>query len=168
MSTVRELIPKEVAKREPFFPRTAWPLTQRMEELFEGFFRRPWMEPLGWERPLYRGLESPFELKLPLVDIIDHEDELIVRAELPGIKKKDIDLTIMDDCLTIVVDKEVKEEKKLERFYRCEMLHEGIERTVFFPVEVVSDKAKAEMHDGILDVVIPKLKKVKKHTVKVL
>ena len=167
MSTVREIIPRKVGKTTSRYPRTAWPFTRNLEEMLEGLFQRPGLEPLGWKRGTLDEFEPPFATVYPLVDLIDREKDLMVRAQVPGIRKDELDLTLMDDCLTIAVDREAKEEKKLERYYRCEMTHESFERTIFFPVEVDSDKAKAEMHDGILEIVIPKLKKVKKHTLKV-
>ena len=167
MSTVREVVPKKVGKTTSRYPRTAWPFTRNLEEMLEGLFQRPGMEPFGWKRAPLDEFEPPFTTGYPLVDLIDREKDLMVRAQVPGIRKDEIDLTVMDDCLTIAVDRETREEKKLERYYRCEMSQESFERTIFFPVEVDSDKAKAEMRDGILEIVIPKLKKVKKHTLKV-
>ena len=111
-------------------------------------------------------LEEKFDF-LPNVDIVDKGDFLLVRAEMPGVKKEEIDLTLTDDSLAITVEREAKEEKKEDRFYRAELSREGMARTIFFPVEVDSDKAKAHLADGILEIVVPKLTRVKRHTVKV-
>ena len=167
MSTVRELVPEKEEKRTRETARTAWPFARGMEDLFENFFHRPLAEPFGFKRPLPGVFEGPLEMRLPPVDLIDRDGELLVRAELPGIAREEIELTLMDDAITIVVNREFKEEKKGDRFYRAEMSHEGFERTVFFPVEVDSDKAKAKLADGILEIVVPKLKKLKRRTVKV-
>ena len=87
MSTVRELIPKKGEKRRRDVTRSAWPFGRGMEDVFEGLFRAPWAEPLGFRRPLMREFEAPFEAGLPAVDLIDREGELVLRAELPGVKK---------------------------------------------------------------------------------
>ncbi len=167
MSTVRELIPKKGEKRRRDVARSPWSFGRGMEDVFDGFFRAPWAEPLGFRRPFLRELEAPFDIGLPAVDLIDREGELVVRAELPGVKKEEIDLTLTDDSLAITVEREAKEEKKEDRFYRAEMSRESMARTVYFPVEVESGKAKAHLADGILEIVIPKMTKAKRHTVKV-
>lgn len=167
MTTVRELIPKKVGKLPKSVGPSTWPFTQGMEEFFENFLNRAWMEPFGFKRPIMREFESPLELRYPLVDLIDHDEELVVRAELPGVKKDEIELTITDEGLTITVDRELKEEEKTDRFYRCELAHGALERTVMFPIGVDVDKAKAMLREGMLEIVVPKLQKVKRHILKV-
>lgn len=137
-----------------------------MEELIENLFSRPWMEPLGWRRPLLAELES-FEMKFPRIDMVDRDNELLVRAELPGIDKKDLEITIADDFLTLSVHREVSDKEESEHYYRAEMARGAMERTIPLPVDVVSDKAKAELKDGILELVIPKATKVSRHKVSV-
>jgi HSP20 family protein len=106
-------------------------------------------------------------MRYPLVDMIDRDDVLFVRAELPGIKKDEIELTITEEGLTIAVDRELKDEEKTDRFYRCELAHGALERTVMFPVDVDVDKAKAELKEGVLEIRLPKAKKAKRHVLKV-
>ena len=166
MSTVREILPKKVAKSALPISRTL-PFGQGMEDLFETFFNRGWMEPFSMKRSLLPEIEPRIDLRFPLIDLIDRDDELLVRAELPGVKKNEIELTLTDEGLGIIVNRELKEEEKAERFYRCEMAHGTLERTVMFPIDVDVDKAKAELKDGVLNVVIPKAKKVKRHVLKV-
>ena len=74
---------------------------------------------------------------------------------------------ITDEGLTITVDRELKEEEKTDRFYRCELAHGALERTVMFPIDVEIDKAKAQLKEGVLEIVIPKLKSVKRRVLKV-
>jgi HSP20 family protein len=167
MSTVRELIPKKVGKLPKSGHSTTWPLTQNVEDMFEHFFNRFWMEPFNVKRPMMREFESPLEMRYPLVDLVDRDNELVVRAELPGVKKNEIELAITDEGLTITVDRELKEEEKTDRFYRCELAHGALERTVMFPIDVEIDKAKAQLKEGVLEIVIPKLKSVKRRVLKV-
>jgi len=168
MTTVRELIPKKIVGKEAHsVPRTVWPFTHNIEELFPSFFDRDWMEPFGFRRPVMPEFEGPLSMRYPLIDMIDKDDFLFVRAELPGIKKEEIELTLTEEGLTIMVDRELKEEEKTERFYRCELAHGALERTVLFPVEVDLDKAKAELKDGVLEIKIPKAKEMKRHVLKV-
>jgi HSP20 family protein len=165
MSTVRELTRKAPGKDSRSVARISKPLLG-IEELFENLFSRPWIEPMGWRRPLLAELES-FEMKFPRIDMVDRDNELLVRAELPGVEKKDLEITISDDFLTIVVNREVSEKEESEHFYRAEMVRGGLERTIPLPMDVVGDKAKAELKDGILELVIPKAAKVSRHKVSV-
>ena len=137
-----------------------------MEDFIESLFSRPWMEPVSWRRPLLAELEG-FELKFPRIDMVDRDSELLVRAELPGVEKKDLEITVADDFLTIAVHRGVSEKEESEHFYRAEMARGAIERTIPLPVDVVGDKAKAELKDGILELVIPKATKVSRHKVSV-
>jgi HSP20 family protein len=166
MTAVRELTtPKSPGKGSRSVGRISKPLLG-MEELFEGLFSRPWMEPMGWRRPLLAELEN-FEMKFPRIDMVDRDSELLVRAELPGVEKKDLEITIADDLLTILVHREVSEKEESEHFYRAEMNRGSMERTIPLPMGVVGDKAKAELKDGILELVIPKATKVSRHKVSV-
>ena len=137
-----------------------------MEDFIENLFSRPWMEPMSWRRPLLAELED-FEMKFPRIDMVDRESELLIRAELPGVEKKELEITVADDFLTIAVHREVSDKEESEHFYRAEMARGAMERTIPLPVDVVGDKARAELKDGILELVIPKATKVSRHRVSV-
>ena len=141
------------------------PLTHSMEEFFENFPPRRWMEtfePFGLKWPLGIDLERSFR-----VDILDREKELIVRAELPGVGKDDVEVTISGDRLMIEADREYEEEEKKETFYRHELGYGELMRTIALPVKVDVEHIEAELKDGILKVVLPKLQAAERHTVKV-
>ena len=137
-----------------------------MEDFIENLFSRSLMEPMGWRRPLLAELED-FEMKFPRIDMVDRDSELLVRAELPGVKKDELEITVDDDFLTIAVKREVAEKESSEHFFRAETSRGSMERTIPLPVDVVGDKAKAELKDGILELVIPKATKVSRHKVNV-
>ncbi|GAO35371.1 heat-shock protein Hsp20 [Sulfuricella sp. T08] len=63
---------------------------EEMERMMETFFPHGWMRPFLWERPLMSEPALPFEGKLPRVDVIDRDEEVLVRAEVPGVNKKDL------------------------------------------------------------------------------
>ena len=145
--------------------RRTMPLTRSMEEFFEDFPPRRWMEtfePFGWKWPVGIDYERSFRL-----DVIDHDNELIVRAELPGVEKDDVKVTISGDRLMIEAEREFEEEDEKEDFYRHEMGYGKLMRTVALPVEVDSEKIHAELKEGILKVTLPKIRVAEKHTVKV-
>jgi HSP20 family protein len=154
----------EPRKRVVDVKRTA-PLTHSMGEFFEDFPPRRWMEtfePFGWKWPMGIDFERSFR-----VDILDHEKELIVRAELPGVDKDDVEVTISGNRLMIEAEREFEEEESKETFYRHELGYGELMRTIALPVEVDVEHIDAELKDGILTVVLPKIQAAARHTVKV-
>jgi HSP20 family protein len=136
-----------------------------MEEFFEDFPPRRWMEtfePFGWKWPMGVDYERAFRL-----DVIDREKELLVRAELPGVEKDDVEVTIVGDRLLIEAEREFEEEDEKEDFYRHETGYGKLTRTVVLPVEVDSENVHAELKEGILTVTLPKIRVAERHTVKV-
>jgi len=154
----------EPRKRLTEAKRTA-PLTHSMEEFLEDFPPRRWMEtfePLGWRWPM--GVDYERSLRL---DVIDHEKELVVRGELPGVEKDDIEVTVMGDRLMIEAEREFEEEDEKGAYYRREVGYGKLMRTVALPVEVDAEKIHAELKDGILEITLPKLTVAERHTIKV-
>ena len=161
MSILRKIEPRKRA----IDVRRTMPLTHSMEEFFEDFPPRRWMEtfgPLGWNWPIGIDYERAFRL-----DVVDHDEELVVRAELPGVEKEDVNVTIAGDRLLIEAEREFEEEDERDDFYRHELGYGKLMRTVVLPVEVDADKIHAELKEGILKVTLPKVRVAEKHTVKV-
>ena len=159
------MLPKfEPRNRVVDVKRTA-PLTHSMGEFFEDFPPRRWMEtfePLGWKWPVGIDYERAFRL-----DILDRDKELMVRAELPGVEKDDVEVTISGDRLLIKAEREFEEEDEKEDFYRHELGYGKLMRTVALPVEVDAENIHAELKEGILTVTLPKVRVAERHTVKV-
>ena len=165
---VHSILPKK--ERELEVGRGLTPFTRGMEEFFENYFPRRWMEgffePFGWRTPLLSEYEERYDV-LPKVDIIDRKEDLLVRAEMPGVKKEDLEITMHGDRLIIEAKREIEEEEKKEDFFRHEMAYGRFYRTVRLPVDVLVDKAKAELKEGILEVYLPKAEIITPHKVKV-
>jgi len=146
--------PKEATSRGV----TRWDdFEQEMERAFEGFLSRNWLSP-------FRGLPGlpslrTLEARLPKVDVIERDGEVVVRAELAGVDKKDLEVSLLERALTIraTTRKEEKEEKG--EYYRREISSGEVSRTVRLPADVDGTKAKAEFQDGILEIIVPKLEK---------
>lgn len=138
-----------------------------MERFFDNFFPRGWMSPFRRDWPAVPDFRMPFEAKMPRVDVIDRDDEIVVRAETPGVEKKDLDVSLTDNTVTIKGTS--KHEKTVEKgdYYRAEMSRGSFARTVGLPGDVDGSKAKAVFKDGILELVLPKVEKSKRRTVKV-
>ena len=92
----------------------------------------------------------------PRVDVIDREDELVVRAETPGIDKDDLEVSVSEGSVTIkgATRREEKEEKG--EYHRCEIMRGTFSRSVALPAEVDADAAQATFKDGVLELTPPK------------
>lgn len=140
---------------------------EEMERLFEGLIPSDWSRPVQWGWPQLSRTRMPFEGKLPSIDVVDRESEILVRAELPGVDKKDLDITVSDDSVTIKgsTKRESKEEKG--DYYRCEITQGSFARTIALPCAVSSEKGKASFKDGMLELVLPKTAPSKRRSIKV-
>ena len=156
MANVRNILPK-IRKGEA--GREMRPFTS-MEEFFENRFPSRWMEgffePEVWRWPFWGDVEEKFDV-FPKVDIMEKDDALIVRAEMPGIRKEDLEITLSGDRLILEARREFKEEEKKEDFYRHEMAYGRLYRAVRLPAEVRADETRADLKDGILEVHLPKV-----------
>lgn len=168
MPKVRDILPKK--DRQAGTGRAMRPFTHSMEEFLENSFPRRWMEgfiePYAWNRPFWSESGEGFE-GWPKIDILDKGEALLVRAEMPGVEKEDLEITIAGDRLTLEAKREFREEEEKEDFFRAEMAHGRLYRVVPLPVEVKGDEAKAELKDGVVDIYLPKVEAVTPHTVKV-
>jgi HSP20 family protein len=156
MAKVRNILPKK--DREIGRGREMRPFTHGMEEFFGTHFPRRWMEgffePYAWKRPFWGDYGETFDV-WPKVDILDKEDAIVVRAELPGVRKEDLEITIAGDRLTLEAKREYEEKEEKEEFFRSEMAYGRLYRVIPLPVEVKGDEAKAELEDGVVEVYLP-------------
>ena len=148
---------------------TFWELEKRMRDMesrFEDFFSTDWMHPSKWELPDWAQM-GQVELKVPKMDIVDRDDDVMVRADLPGVAKDDIDVSLTDN--TVTVKGSTSKEKKEEDgdYYRCETMKGSFSRTMSLPSDVDGSKANSTFKDGVLEVVVPKLEKARRHSVEI-
>ena len=97
----------------------------------------------------------------PAVDIFDKGAEVVIHAELPGIKKEDIDVRVENNVLTIRGKKERKEEAKEEGAYRTERIYGSFSRSFSLASSVDVTKIGAEYKDGVLTLSLPKSEEAK-------
>ncbi len=97
----------------------------------------------------------------PNVDVSETEKNYEVKAEIPGLKKEDIKVTVEDNVLKLSGEKKHEEETKEKNYHRVERSYGKFERTFQLPKEVKKEEIKASYKDGVLDVVIPKAEEVK-------
>jgi HSP20 family protein len=137
-----------------------------MERAFERFMSG-WMRPLAWERPLWRDMMGPFQGRMPSIDVIDRDEDFLVRAEVPGVDKKELEVSLADNMLT--VKGKVQHEQKEERpdYYRCEITQGAFSRTVLIPGKFDASKVEASLKDGVLEVTLPKVEVSKRRAIKI-
>jgi HSP20 family protein len=92
----------------------------------------------------------------PSVDLIDQDGELVVNADLPGIEKGDVTLTIKDNQLEISAERKEEAEEKKEGYLRRERTYSKFYRKLQLPTEVDEEKTKATFKSGVLEVILPK------------
>jgi HSP20 family protein len=122
------------------------------DELFNEFSKGFWVKPLA----LPAGFPSEGELKMKL-DVKEDEKGYTVQAEVPGVKKEDIQVDIDGNQVSVRAElKKEKEEKKGEKIVYSERSYGMVSRSFTLPVEVDEKGAKAEYKDGVLNLVLPK------------
>ena len=131
-----------------------------IDRMFEDFFNRRWLRPFSPELAF-----GEMELAAPSVDIIDRDDEVVVRAEVPGYRKEDIQVSMSNGMLTLKGEMKSDEKEEKGDYYRCEITHGAFSRTMALPAAVDDTKARAVMKDGVLELTLPKVEKGKRHTI---
>jgi len=131
-------------------------LRDAMDRLFDEAFTRPW------------GLTDGGRLAVtPSLDMFETENDVVLKATLPGMKAEDVEINVTGDMLTIKGETKEKSEVKEKAYHIREQRWGRFERSVPLPTSVLSDKAKAEFEDGILTVTLPKAEEVKPKTISV-
>jgi HSP20 family protein len=103
----------------------------------------------------------------PAVDVIEDDDKVVVKAELPGLTDKDVDISVVDNTLTIKGEKKQEEEKKEKGYHRLERSYGMFQRSIMLPASVTSEKAKASFKNGVLEIELPKQEEAKPKQIKV-
>lgn len=129
-------------------------LRDAMDRLFDDAFTRPLsLRGDGWSAPA--------------IDMYQTDDEIVVKAALPGIKADEVQINITGEVLTLKGEVRHEEETKEKAWHIREQRYGSFERSVALPTAVVSDKAKAEFENGILTITLPKAEEVKPRTISV-
>lgn len=121
-------------------------LREAMDRLFNDAFT-----PSGFAGPV----------QLPAVDLYQTDNEVVVKAALPGVKADDVHISVTGDMLTLKGEFKQDGEVKEKAYHLREQRYGAFERTFALPTSVVSDKAKAEFENGILTITLPKAEEFK-------
>jgi HSP20 family protein len=142
-----------------------WDELREMERRMDDAMRHPLMSvrhPLAWWRVPTEELGW-----MPALEIYEKGDNYVVRTELPGMKKEDIDISVLGDTLTIKGERKAESEVKDEDYYRCEMCYGKFSRSVTLPAAVQAGKITASYDDGMLEITLPKAAEAKPKRVEV-
>ena len=142
-----------VERWEPF--RNLNDIQGEMNRLFDSFFGRPASVAAG-ER-----------MWAPLSDMYETKDDLFVTFELPGVREKDVNVSITSDMLTLKGERRFERDVKDEGYYRLERVYGKFDRSMPLPVAVQADKVKATYRDGVLEIRLPKVEEVKPKEIKI-
>ena len=136
----------------------------REPELFIGFdtifdeFRRSFDDLMTPFLPMRTYLPRTFgiPIRAPLVDVIDEDNQYVIKTELPGFNKNDVDIELNKDTMVLKAEKKSEEEEKSKNYLHRERFYTSCERTVNFPEEVDPSKVEGTMDNGVLELKIPK------------
>lgn len=103
----------------------------------------------------------------PLVDVIEDENEYLVKAELPEVKKEDVKIAVQDDVLTMSGERSQEKEEKGKKFHRIERAYGSFSRSFTLPEDADASKITADFKNGVLTVHLPKSERAKPKSVEV-
>lgn len=144
----------DITRWDPF--REMTDLRDTMDRLFDRGFSRPWRL-LTWDAG-----EGVFP-----VDVYETDEEVVVKASLPGVKPDDVDISVTGDTLTIKGESKEEHEEKKPNYYRQERRYGTFQRALTLPVRVDADKASATFEHGVLALRLPKVPEVRPKTIAV-
>jgi HSP20 family protein len=128
-------------------------LREAMDRLFDDAFTRPLSSRDGWSTPA--------------IDMYQTDDEIVVKAMLPGMKADDVQINVTGDMLTLRGEMKHEQEKNEKSWHIREHRFGRFERSIPLPMQVMADRANAEFENGILTVTLPKAEEVKPKTITV-
>jgi HSP20 family protein len=147
---------KELVKRER--PREVTPIYD-----LEHWFEEAWKRPLSMLSPfMWSDLRTDLYEISPTVDIFEEANETVIKADLPGIKKEDIKVDVVENVLTISGEKRKTEKTERENYFRHERVFGAFHRRFELPGDLDTEKIKAHYEDGILELRIPMKKEAER------
>ena len=119
--------------------------------------------------PPRRGWDEDFTTSswAPRVDIFEKGDNIVMKAELPGISKEDIDINVENNILTLKGERKREKEVEEENFYRIERYHGTFSRSFTLPRTVDPEKIDAKYRDGVLELTLPRAEEAKQKKIQI-
>ncbi len=131
-------------------------LVEDMDRAFnEWNFGKEWLTPLFGREPLAKRMEEfGKDLYLPDIEVIEKEGSMIVRADLPGIRKEDVQIELTGNSLVLRGERNREEKEEREGYYRSERSYGRFYRNIPFREGIEADEAEASFKDGVLEVTL--------------
>ena len=139
-------------EREPFRD-----IQSEVNRLFDSFLGRPTTTATGTGSRVW----------MPVVDMYETNDDLILDVELPGVREKEISLTITGDVLTVKGDRQFGEQLKDDNYFHMERTYGKFERSIRLPMPVQAGQVTAAYRDGVLEVRLPKAEEVRPKEIRI-
>jgi HSP20 family protein len=151
-----------LARWEPAMRWNPFKELEEMEKRLSGFFGRP---PAGESS----GNKQAITVAdwSPLVDITEDDQEYLIKAEIPEVKKEDIKLNVHNDVLTITGERKYEKEEKNKKYHRVERAYGSFMRSFTLPEDADGTRVTADYKDGLLNVHLPKSEKAKPKAIEV-
>ena len=155
------LVPSKPQHLSTYFGRE---MEREMDRMMDDFWRHPFAGIWDMSR---RWPARTLGIEMPVVDIYEEKDEVVVKAEVPGLSKDDLSVNLSDSVLTIKGSKSREESISEDDYCRSERAFGSFSRCVELPAEVKEDQIKATFKNGVLEIRLPKTEESKKRVVKV-
>ena len=164
LATKKEKVtePEALAVRRPSGVMTQ--MERDVERMFNEFWRRPFASFWGLDH-LWPGRTPIFQM--PVMDLYEEKDQVVVKAELPGLSKEDLEIDLSGTTLMIKGEKKKEEEVKEKEFYCAERSYGSFARSIELPAEVKPDQINASFKNGVLEVRLAKTEEAKKKVTKI-
>jgi len=143
----------EVSSWTPF--RDLFNMQRELGRVFEGLFSES------------EGISPEVSLWLPRVDVTENKESYVIKAELPGVNKENVKITLHDGVLTLKGEKKQEKEEKDTNYHRVERSYGSFERSFTLPTGVRSEKIDASFKDGVLSITLPKAEESKPKEIEV-
>lgn len=114
-----------------------------------------------WEDFFDGGQRHEFGAMEPAIEVADTKDAIVVKAQIPGVSKEQIQVNVSDNTLTIKGETKKEEKEEGKNYYRQEFHYGAFARTITLPTAVQGEKAEAQLKDGVLQITIPKSEQAK-------
>jgi len=138
------------------WPSNLFGIQREMNRMFDNFFNSS-----------DQGEDYALTAWSPAVDIAEHDDQYVVKMELPGVNKDEVKITLESNILTIRGEKKQEKETKKENYHRVERSYGSFQRSFTLPTTVKNDKIDAAFKDGILSISLPKAEEAKPKQIEV-
>jgi HSP20 family protein len=132
-------------------------IQHEMNRLFDRFLGRPSATASGTDRQTW----------MPVVDMYETSDDLVVNVELPGVREKEISLSITGDLLTVKGEREFNNQLRDDNYLHMERVYGKFERSIRVPMPVQADRVAATYRDGVLEVRLPKTEEIRPKEIKI-